>query len=134
MADGAASTAAFGVSLAALISIASCKGSSGERVAEANVWEHPQDDPALESGRQVWTANCKRCHAFGIEGAPRIGDHAVWSERSKKGVAALTRSVIEGVLSKSGGEMPPRAGNEKLTDAEIEAAVSYVLAVSDRAP
>lgn len=112
----------------ALAAATACKRSEAEPATP--LWERVETDPKLERGRQVWAANCKRCHAYGIEGAPRIGDAAAWGPLAGKGLPTLVKSVIEGVQGKAGGEMPPRAGNDALTDTEIEEAVAYVLAVS----
>jgi cytochrome c5 len=102
----------------------------GTEEAEDAVWQRVQTDEALEHGRSVWLVNCKRCHAHGIEGAPRIGSTEDWSKRSGKELGLLVKSVVNGVQGKAGGEMPPRAGNEDLTDAEIESAVRFMVSVS----
>jgi cytochrome c5 len=92
------------------------------------IWERAQADPALESGRQVWRDNCRRCHAHGVEGAPRIGDAEAWSSRAPQGIDSLTASALKGVIGKAGGEMPPRGGNDELSDGEVRSAVAFMLA------
>jgi cytochrome c5 len=114
----------------ALLLVASASACARTETSEPPLWERRQTDQQLERGRVVWAANCKRCHAYGIEGAPRLGSAAEWGERARRGVPALTRSVIEGRLAKAGGEMPPRAGNPDLRDDQLEAAVRFTLAVS----
>jgi cytochrome c5 len=91
-------------------------------------WERAQADPTLENGRQIWRQNCRRCHAHGVEGAPRIGDVEAWKSRAEKGVDELTANALTGVAGKAGGEMPARGGNEKLTDAQVRSAVLFMLA------
>lgn len=91
-------------------------------------WERAQADPALESGRQVWRENCRRCHAHGIEGAPPIGDAEAWSSRAPRGIDSLTANALKGVIGKAGGEMPARGGNDKLSDGEVKSAVAFMLA------
>jgi cytochrome c5 len=101
--------------------------------AEATpIWEQAQADTTLESGRKIWRLNCKRCHAFGVEGAPRIGDVAAWKPRAERGLDALAESALKGVVGKAGGEMPPRGGNEKLSDAEVRSAVTFMLAALEK--
>jgi cytochrome c5 len=56
-------------------------------------------------------------------GAPKLGDKSMWESRTKKGGAdALAASVIAGK-----GLMAPRAGVPSLSDADIKAAVDYML-------
>jgi cytochrome c5 len=129
MADAVRSFARAGLWAATLSMVFGCERSEAAPDPVA-LWDRVESAPDLEHGRRIWKANCKRCHAYGIEGAPRLGDAPAWAARAKKGVPALIRSVIEGVQGKAGGEMPPRAGNPQLSDAEIQAAVAYVLAAS----
>lgn len=77
-------------------------------------------------GRDIYETNCKSCHETGLDGAPRLSDKAAWQERLSKGEAALTRAAIEGVEG-YGGRMPPRGGNPQLSDADIAAAVQFMV-------
>ena len=74
------------------------------------------------SGEQIVKTQCFKCHAKGAGGAPRIGDRAAWVPRAKQGFEVLIRSAINGH-----GGMPPRGGVANLTDAEIRAAITYML-------
>lgn len=79
--------------------------------------------PAVErSGEQIVREHCFKCHEAGIGGAPRIGERAAWVPRAKQGLDVLIRSSINGH-----GGMPARGGVANLTDAEIRAAVTYML-------
>jgi cytochrome c5 len=80
-------------------------------------------DPA--AGQQVYRQTCAFCHDKGIAGAPRVDDSMVWGLRLAQGVDALYASAIHGK-----GAMPARGGNPALTEADIEAAVDYMLAQS----
>jgi cytochrome c5 len=80
-------------------------------------------DPA--AGQQVYRQTCAFCHDQGIAGAPRVGDDVVWGPRLAQGMDALYASAIRGK-----GAMPARGGNPALADADIEAAVDYILAQS----
>jgi len=76
-------------------------------------------------GAAVYESVCRRCHRTGIDEAPKTGDKAAWAPRIAKGMDALVKSVVEGK-----GAMDPRAGKDELTDAEIRAAVEYLVGVS----
>ena len=60
---------------------------------------------AARTGKQVYEAACKACHATGISGAPKYGDK-VWLQMEKKeGLKELTKDAIKGVRA-----MPPKGG------------------------
>ena len=61
--------------------------------------------------------------AAGVAGAPKLGDKAAWAPRLPQGAAALTASAIKGK-----GAMPPKGGLASASDADIQAAVDYMLA------
>ena len=87
-------------------------------------WAEPIDrarSRAARSGEQVVSAQCAKCHATGVGGAPRIGDQAAWLPRLKLGLDTLILSAINGH-----GGMPPRGGAADLTDPEIRSAVVYM--------
>ena len=48
-----------------------------------------------------------RCHATGINGAPKIGDHAAWGPRIAQGKDALYQHALAGK-----GNMPARGGTD----------------------
>jgi len=73
-------------------------------------------------GKAVYDKTCVACHATGVANAPRLGDKAAWAPRIGTGVDAMVKSVISGK-----GAMPPKAGNPSLTNAEIRAAVDYLV-------
>lgn len=74
---------------------------------------------ALADGQAVYTANCAACHKMM---APKTGDKAAWTPLIKQGVDALTASTIKGK-----GMMPPKGGHANLSDADIKAAVQYMV-------
>jgi cytochrome c5 len=75
-----------------------------------------------EVGQSVYTKSCAACHASGVMGAPKVGDKAAWSGLIAEGEPVLTKNAIKGE-----GKMPPKGGNMKLTDAEVKAAVEYMM-------
>ncbi|KPF66965.1 cytochrome C [beta proteobacterium AAP99] len=78
---------------------------------------------AVGSGEKLYKAVCTACHAAGVAGAPKSGDKAAWGPRATKGADELTKTVISGK-----GAMPPRGGAGAASDAELKAAVQYMLA------
>jgi cytochrome c5 len=74
------------------------------------------------NGKAVFDANCIACHGTGVAGAPKIGDKAAWAPRMKQGVDALHQAAQKGK-----GAMPPKGGNTSLSDADVNAAVDYMV-------
>ncbi len=83
----------------------------------------------VRDGQQVYQATCVVCHDAGIAGAPKLGDKGQWSKRIAKGAATLYASAVNGVQG-SAGPMPAKGGNPALSDAEVKAAVDYMVARS----
>ena len=91
-------------------------------------WIEPIDRrhlPVERSGKQIVQAQCVKCHATGLGGAPRIGDKDAWVKRARLGFDSVVRSAINGH-----GAMPARGGIANLTDAEMRAAVTYMFQTS----
>ena len=80
----------------------------------------PDHDLAL--GKRVFTTTCLSCHGKGAHGAPRRDSTSDWAERLKQRQDTLARHAIDGH-----GRMPPKGGFSMLSDAEVEAAVAYVV-------
>ncbi len=91
-------------------------------IAAAGVLLLPQEARADRSGKEVVDAVCAACHATGAQGAPKIGDVQAWSKRASQGLTALTEHAIKGIR-----QMPAHGGNPKVTDFEIERAVTYMV-------
>ena len=79
---------------------------------------------AKEAGKAVYEKNCALCHASGLAGAPRFGQGGEWAPRLKAGTAKLYQSALKGTAL----GMPGRGGNMTLSDAEVTAAVDYIVA------
>ena len=75
-----------------------------------------------KSGKDVVDAVCARCHATGVDGAPKIGDRRAWGKRAAQGLTSLTRDALEGIR-----RMPPHGGNPDLSDFDIQRAVTYMV-------
>jgi cytochrome c5 len=77
-----------------------------------------------EVGKKIFESACAACHTTGAAGAPKIGDKGEWDKRLQKGVDTLHVNAIKGI-----GAMPPKGG-ASASDAEVKAAVEYMLAQS----
>lgn len=77
---------------------------------------------AAGGGEALYKQACLACHASGVAGAPKFGDKAAWAPRIQLGVATLVQSVVKGK-----GVMPPKGGSNA-SEAELKAAVEYMLA------
>jgi cytochrome c5 len=73
-------------------------------------------------GNAVYSKTCSVCHATGVAGAPKFGDKAAWAARIKSGAATLYASALKGK-----GAMPSKGGNTTLSDADVKAAVDYMV-------
>jgi cytochrome c5 len=76
---------------------------------------------AAGNGEAIYKQACLACHAAGVAGAPKLGDKAAWAPRLAQGLPALTAAVVKGK-----GAMPPRGGSTA-SDAELQAAVQYMV-------
>ncbi len=79
-------------------------------------------DSKPRDGLTVYNAICKACHEGGLAGAPKTGDKAAWAPRLAIGNAALLKSAANGKNA-----MPARGGAADLSDAELKAAVDYLV-------
>ncbi len=76
----------------------------------------------LSKGESLYKANCKVCHAQGINGAPIVGNAKMWKPRAEQGLPVLVQHAANGF-----GLMPAKGGNEALTESELELAIQYML-------
>lgn len=85
--------------------------------------------PDLAKGEAVYKSSCFACHGLGIAGAPKVGDANAWSARIPQGLDALTQHAITGFAG-STGFMPAKGGNASIPDADVAAAVAYMVSQS----
>ncbi len=94
--------------------------------AAASVAAAPAPAAASEDkGKATYNQACVACHGQGVAGAPKFGDKALWAPRIKTGIEALYATSIKGK-----GAMPPKGGNTALADADVKAAVDYMVAAA----
>jgi len=80
---------------------------------------------AKVDGAQTYQTVCSLCHAAGLAGAPKYGDKAAWKPRIAQGLPTLHEHAIKGIRT-----MPPKGGSATLSDAEVGAAVDYMVSHS----
>ena len=73
-------------------------------------------------GKKTYDSTCTACHATGVANAPKLGDKAAWAPRIKQGMDTLVQSATKGK-----GAMPPKGGNGSLSDADLRAAIEYMV-------
>lgn len=100
----------------------------GPQVAEAQAAEPVE---TVMTGPQVFNEACITCHGSGIGGAPVFGNAEAWGPRIEKGIEVLHTHAIEGFQGSS-GFMPPKGGRLDLSDAEVKAAVDYMVAEAEQ--
>jgi len=81
--------------------------------------------PDLVRGEKIYRQACAFCHDKGVAGAPKIGDVAAWSPRLAQGMDTLYAVSLRGK-----GAMPAKGGNPALADADVKAAVDFIVARS----
>lgn len=79
----------------------------------------------LAHGQKIYRQACAFCHDKGVAGAPKTGDAAAWSARIAQGVDTLRSVAVKGR-----GAMPAKGGNPALGDADVHAAVDFMIAQS----
>jgi cytochrome c5 len=82
-----------------------------------------------DKGKATYDASCMACHAAGVAGAPKLGDKANWAPRIAQGNDTLYTHALKGFQGKA-GMMPPKGGNMSLADADVKAAVDYMVSQS----
>jgi len=85
----------------------------------------PVADADAGKGKALYDQACMACHATGAAGAPKMGDKGAWAGRLGAGMDALYASAIKGK-----GAMPAKGGRADASDADVKAAVDYMVAAS----
>ena len=86
----------------------------------------------LQQGRATWMQVCRNCHLMGVAGAPAISDYSAWEPRIAGVRASLYANAIQGIGDKGGWRMPPRGGNDNLSDDDVRRAVDFMIAAVEQ--
>jgi cytochrome c5 len=78
--------------------------------------------PSVADGKKVYESTCINCHGTGVANAPKFGDKKAWAMHLMHGTEHLYENALKGL-----GAMPPRGGNLTLSDADVKAAVDYMV-------
>ena len=81
---------------------------------------------AFDAGISVYNSKCIICHGSGVAGAPKIGDKAAWAPRIAQGMDTLLANAIKGKNA-----MPPRGTCTECSDADLQAAIEYMISQSE---
>ena len=74
------------------------------------------------AGKATFDKVCTACHTAGVLGAPKLGDKAAWAPRIATGKDTLYNAALHGLRA-----MPPKGGDASLPDADVKAAVDYMV-------
>ena len=77
------------------------------------------------AGKKTFDTVCTACHGTGVLGAPKFGDKAAWAPRIAQGKDKLYQSALHGKNA-----MPAKGGNAALPDADVKAAVDYMVSAA----
>lgn len=82
----------------------------------------PEVELSADAGKVLYEKQCKTCHEAGLLEAPKYGNKDAWAPHIAKGKATLYEHSAQGF-----NKMPAQAVNG-VTEAEVHAAVDYMLA------
>jgi cytochrome c5 len=114
-----------GTALAATAPPAKAPGTATTSTAPATTTASAAASADKIDGKSVYDQTCHVCHATGLAGAPKFGDKAAWAPRIATGIETLHGAAIKGLNA-----MPPRGGNATLSDAQVKAAVDYMVSAA----
>ena len=77
---------------------------------------------AYQIGQQAYEEVCARCHAEGLDGAPKTGDRDAWNDRSWLWETVLFEHARVGYK-----DMPAKGGDATLDEATVTKAAEYML-------
>jgi c(7)-type cytochrome triheme protein len=106
-----------------MLGAAAAPAASAAKAAPAAAASPVASAPAAGGGKATYDLACAPCHQHGLVGAPKLDDGAAWAPRLTAGLAQLQQNAISGK-----GAMPPKGANPNLSDAQVRAAVEYMVA------
>jgi cytochrome c5 len=125
--------AAAGAASAATATAPAAAAPASTPAAPANAAPAPAAPAApaaasADAGKQLYSTTCVACHGAGIAGAPKFGDKTAWAPRVQQGQNVLYEHALKGFQGKA-GMMPPKGGSSA-PDADVKAAVDYMVAAA----
>ena len=81
-----------------------------------------KDTGLISEAEKLYNESCKLCHATDKMGAPAVGDVDAWTDATAKGFDKVVHNAISGM-----GGMPPKGGNEDLTNTQIKQIVEFMV-------
>lgn len=89
------------------------------------------EQPVLALGHATFADTCQNCHGGNkATGAPKVTSIKAWSKRIPQGMEVLVDHALTGFVGPTYTEMPARGANPDLTDAQVTAAVAYMVWIS----
>lgn len=86
------------------------------------------ENATLMAGGAIWADTCQNCHGGNkLTGAPKITSQDAWAPRIAQGMKVLFTHALEGFIGPTYSQMPARGGNPDLSDAEVRAAVAFMV-------
>lgn len=80
------------------------------------------EDKTISKAEKMYNTSCKLCHATPQMGAPAVGDVDAWKDVLAKGFDKVVINAITGM-----GGMPPKGGNEDLTNTDVKLIVEFMV-------
>jgi cytochrome c5 len=81
----------------------------------------------LADGKRLYETDCAVCHNTGFKQAPKPGDEMAWNKAIHAGFYATYTTIMQG----KAGKHLPHAACDTCSDAEIIAALKYMMQASD---
>ncbi|WP_035914944.1 c-type cytochrome [Legionella lansingensis] len=97
---------------------ASLSRSQWEDLATGGAAKYPAN------GKEIYNENCSMCHNEGKQGAPKIGDKAVWEPIIDQNIDVLVENTIKGEYH------PKNGGCKHCTTGEVLEAIKYMVSQS----
>ena len=91
-------------------------------VADVAVAEAARGGGVRKTGEEVYKSVCMACHGTGVANAQKFGDKKAWAPHLMHGTEHLLENALKGK-----GAMPPKGGDLTLSEAEVKAAVDYMV-------
>ncbi len=117
------------LSLFGLLFFGACSPEKSPKQEEATESKEAIAKQKLAVGKSIYETNCAGCHDSDVAGAPKPGVKADWKNRMQQGHDIMAKKAIQGIEGKK-GVMPPKGGNDVLTDEEVTSAVNYMISLT----